>query len=115
MTVTAQNNTALLCAGIAVLGDAILGCCGGDFPILSCCGGDFCGFFGLGWTTGGRLEASGIEDNDVTLGGGGGCCLPTGDITFALSGTTTDCGSESGDFSSTQLIHEWHSFFEFYQ
>ena len=58
--------------------------------ILGCCGGDFCGFFGLGWTTGGGLVASGMQDSDESLGGGGGCCLPTGDVIAALSGTSTD-------------------------
>ena len=67
--------------------------------ILGCCGGDFCGFFGLGCTTGTGLVVSGRDDNDDLLGGGGGC-LTTGDVTTALSGTSTDCGNESGGFSS---------------
>ena len=49
----------------------VLRCADGG-AILSCNGGDGCDFFGLGWTTGASLLASGTADNDESLVGGGG-------------------------------------------
>lgn len=94
-------------SGMSLLSSATTGCASstGVFvdAILGCCGGDFCGFFGLGCTTGTGLVISGRDDNDDLLGGGGGC-LTTGDVTATLSGMSTDCGNESGGFSSFLYI-----------